>query len=179
MNVRQTILQASGTTFVRVRSDAAGRFGLRLERVAAAAYESEPNDAFAQANPVGPGGWVSGAIGAAGDTDHYAVHAEAGQLVTVSLLAAPGGNDAGPYGDWGSALVPTVEVLDAQGHLLSATSADRLGAANFAESVLRPDPMIETSFRAPAAGDYDVVVSDANAAGGPTFFYALHVWKNQ
>jgi 2-phosphosulfolactate phosphatase len=97
----------------------------------------------------------------------------------VSLFAARGGNDAGPYGDWGSALVPTVEVHDGQGNLLSATSADRLGATNFAESVLRPDPMIEASFRAPAAGDYIVVVSDANAAGGPSFFYALQVWKNQ
>jgi hypothetical protein len=70
-------------------------------------------------------------------------------------------------------------VVDAQGNVLSATSADRLGATNFAESILRPDPVIEASFRAPAAGDYQVVVSDANAAGGPTFFYALQLWKNQ
>ena len=27
--------------------------------------------------------------------------------------------------------------------------------------------------------DYDVVVSDANGKGGPAFFYALQVWKNQ
>ena len=41
--------------------------------------------------------------------------------------------------------------------------------------------MLETSFRAPAAGDYDVVVADsaANAQGGAGFFYALQVWKNQ
>ena len=54
------------------------------------------------------------------------------------------------------------------------------GQLNFAESILRPDAMLETSFRAATAGDYDVVVADANGSAQPAgFFYALQVWKNQ
>jgi hypothetical protein len=39
--------------------------------------------------------------------------------------------------------------------------------------------MVETSFRAAAEGNYDVTVADADGQGGPGFFYALRVWKNQ
>jgi hypothetical protein len=179
LNIRQTILQATGTYFVRVRSAAMGSFGIRLERVAVSAREIEPNNTVAQANPIDASGWISGAIGVAGDIDHFLVHAEAGQLVTVSLLAARGGGMGPSLADWGSALMPNLEVRDVKGTLLSLTSADRKGEANFAESTQRPDPMVETSFRAPAAADYDIVVSDTDGQGGANYFYALHVWKNQ
>jgi Bacterial pre-peptidase C-terminal domain len=179
-NLRQTILQTTGTFLVRVRSATAGSFGLRLDRLAASDREVEPNDSAAQANPVGASGWVSGAIGAAGDQDHFLVHAEAGELVTVSLLAAPGLGRGTALSDWGSALMPKLEVRDANGHVLSLTAADRKGSFNFAESAQLPrPPMIETAFRAPVAGDYDVVVSDSDGQGGPTYFYGLHVWGNK
>jgi hypothetical protein len=185
-NVRQTILQATGTYFVRVRSVTTGRFGLRLERLAATEREIEPNDSAAQATPIGASGWVSGAIGSAGDQDHFLIHAEAGQLVTVSVLAAPGAGMGTSLSDWGSALMPKLEVRSAQGAVLSSTAADRKGGFNFAESAQHPllplldrAPMIQTSFRAPAAGDYDIVVSDADGQGGPTYFYALNAGGNQ
>ena len=38
--------------------------------------------------------------------------------------------------------------------------------------------MVEVAFRAPAAGDYDVAVSDADGQGGAAYFYALQVRKN-
>jgi hypothetical protein len=70
--------------------------------------------------------------------------------------------------------------------VLSSTAADRKGGFNFAESAQHPllplldrAPMIQTSFRAPAAGDYDIVVSDADGQGGPTYFYALNAGGNQ
>ena len=179
LNVRQTILQATGTYFVRVNSATAGTFGIRLERIAASAREVEPNDSAALATPIDATGWISGAIGAAGDVDHFKVHAEAGQLVTVALLAAGSEGILVPTTDWGSALIPQLSVSDLQGNLLSTTSADRKGETNFAEIEQRSEPMIETSFRAPAAGDYDVAVSDADGQGGATYFYALHTWKNQ
>jgi hypothetical protein len=170
LNVRQTILQQTGLQLVRVSSTTGGQFGIRIERVAAAG--STP-------------GWFAGKLPAGlapADTKNvHTVHAEEGQLVTISVLAAMRGsqNHASPFSDWGSALLPKVQVLDGQGKVLATTNADRLGATNYAESMLRPDAMLETSFRAPAAGDYDVVVSDANNQGGPAFFYALQVWKNQ
>ena len=187
LNLRQTMLPASGTYFVRVRSKSVGSFGLRLERITASSREVEPNDSFALANSVPAAGWISGTIGSAGDVDHFKAHAEAGQLVTVSLLAASGAGLATPLADWGSALMPTLEVRNAQGNLLSVTSADRRGESNFAESLQHPLfaliggglPMLQTSFRAPASADYDIVVSDADGQSGPNYFYALHVWRNQ
>jgi hypothetical protein len=174
LNVRQTILQTSGPQFVRVSSPAGGSFGIRLERIAAAG--SAP-------------GWISAVLpsGAtpADNKNHHTVHAEEGQLVTVSLFAGPGAsqNSASPFGNWGSALLPTVQVVQVldstHSNTLSTTSGDRLGLTNYAESMLRPEAMLETSFRAPTAGNYDVVVSDANGQGGAAFFYALQIWKNQ
>jgi hypothetical protein len=187
LNYRQTILQTTGTYFVRVQSSVAGKFGLRLERAAASTREVEPNDTFATANLVPANGWISGAIGTAGEQDHFKVHAEAGQFMTVSLLGHAGGGLGMPLSDWGSALVPTIEVRDSLGNLLSATSADRKGDFNYAETLQHPlvgqtsnaPATVQTSFRAPAAADYDIVVSDADGQGGPTYYYALHVWKNQ
>ncbi|MFL5308871.1 MAG: hypothetical protein ACJ79H_00315 [Myxococcales bacterium] len=178
-NVRQTILQATATYFVRVRSTAAGRFGLRVELVAGSAREVEPNDSTAQATAIGANTWISGTVGKAGDTDHFKIHAETRQLVTVSLYAAPGGGIGTQLSDWGSGLVPNLEVRDPSGTLLSYTSADRKGESNFAEAVDRVGPMIETSFRAAVAGDYEIVVSDADGQGGPNYFYALQLWKNK
>ena len=104
----------------------------------------------------------------------------------VSLLAAPGAAIGTTLSDWGSALMPRLEVRGPQGEVLSWTAADRKGAFNFAESAQHPllplldrSPMIQTSFRAAAAGDYEVVVSDADGQGGPTYFYALNVSGNQ
>jgi hypothetical protein len=83
--------------------------------------------------------------------------------------------------------VPSIEVRDSLGALLSATSVDRRGGLNFAETLQHPlvgqvgnaPPTMQTSFRAPAAGDFDITVTDADGQAGPNYFYALHVWKNQ
>lgn len=187
LNYRQTILQATNTYFVRVQSTAAGKFGLRLERVAASGREVEPNDTAATATAVPSTGWISGAIVNAGKQDHFKVHAEAGQLMTVSLLGAPGEGLGSLLSDWGSSLMPGIEVRDPSGNLLSATSADRKGSTNFAETLQHPlvgqignvPPTVQASFRAPAAGDFDIAVSDADGQGGANYFYALQVSKNQ
>jgi hypothetical protein len=182
----QTIIPATGTYFVRVRSTGIGKFGLRLERVTTSAREVEPNDTAATATLVPSSGWISGVISGA-EQDHFKVHAEAGQLVTVSVLAAGGAGLGSPLSDWGSSLVPSLQILDPLGNVLSATSARRQGALNFAETLQHPlvaqisnvPPTLQASFRAPAAGDFDVAVSDADGQGGTNYFYALNVSKNQ
>jgi hypothetical protein len=187
LNYRQTILQATNTYFVRVQSAAAGKFGLRLERVTTSSREVEPNDTPATATVVPATGWISGAILNAGKQDHYKVHAEAGQLMTVSLLGAAGEGLGTLLSDWGSSLMPGLEIRDSSGNLLSATSADRKGSTNFAETLQHPlfaqignaPPTVQASFRAPAAGDMDIAVSDADGQGGANYFYALQVSKNQ
>jgi hypothetical protein len=176
---RQTILQATGKYFVKVTSSAAGTFGFRIDLVSSTTREVEPNDSASTASAVGTNGWASGVISSATDKDHFKVHGEAGQLVTVGLLAAAGSGMGTSLADWGSQLVPVVEVRDASGNLIAQTSADRKGQTNFAESTLDTDTMLETSFRAPSAADYDVTVYDADSQGGAGYFYALHVWKNQ
>lgn len=179
LNLRQTILPSNGTYYVRVRSNAAGRFGLRLDRLAATAREIEPNNTAATATNILGTGLVSGIISTAGDVDHFKVHAAAGQLISVGAFAAPGAGSANSLADFGSALVPTLQLRDAAGNLLSAVSADRQGNANFAETNQRPEEMVELAFRAPATGDYDLAVSDADGLFGPTYFYALQVRTNQ
>jgi hypothetical protein len=179
LNLRQTILQTSGTYYVRVRSNAAGRFGLRLDRIAATVREREPNDTAALATLADPSGWMSGVIASAGDVDHFRIHAIAGQLVTVAAFAAPGGGSGTSLADFGSALMPTLQIRDALGNVLSTSSADRQGSVNFAETDQRPEEMVEAAFRAPATADYDVAISDADGQGGPTSFYALQVRVNQ
>jgi len=179
VNSRQTILQATGKYYVRVTSGAAGEFGFRVENVTTTSREVEPNDTAATATAIGANGWSSGVISSTTDKDHFRIHGEAGQLVSVSLLAAAGGGMGTALADWGSSLVPVVEVRDAAGNLIATTSADRKGLTNFAESTLHTDTMTETSFRAPTGADYDVTVYDADSQGGAAYFYALHVGKNQ
>jgi len=179
LNTRQTILQATGKYFVKITNTAAGTFGFRIEKVSGTTREVEPNDTAATGTVIPVAGWASGAISSSTDKDHFKVHAEANQLVTVGVLAASGGGIGTSTGDWGSSLVPVIEVRDASGNLVAATGADRKGLTNFAESMLHPELMTETSFRAPAGADYDVTVSDADSQGGAKYFYALHVWKNQ
>jgi Bacterial pre-peptidase C-terminal domain len=188
LNYRQTILPSTATYFVRVQSNTAGKFGLRLEKVTATGREVEPNDTAATATVMPASNWVSGTIGTTGEQDHFRVHADAaGQLVTVSVLAANGAGLGSFLSDWGSSLIPSIEIRDAAGNLLSATSADRKGATNFAETLQHPlvaqisnvPPTVQTSFRAPAAADFDVMVTDADGQGGANYFYALQVGKNQ
>ncbi len=176
-NVKSAVLASAGTYFVRVRSAVAGTLGIHVSLTSPTTREVEPNDAAGTGASL-DSAVFSGAIGSAGDKDHFTVHGEAGQLVSISLAAAPGGGGT-VLADLGSALLPNLEVRDGQGHLLSATSADRKGESNFAQSYLRPESMVEASFRAPAAGDYDVTISDVDGQGGPGFTYAVRAWKNQ
>ncbi|HEY2030444.1 MAG TPA: carboxypeptidase regulatory-like domain-containing protein [Myxococcales bacterium] len=177
-NTRQTILQTTGKFFVRFTSPVAGSFGFRIDNLSSSTREAEPNDTAATATAIGANGWASGVISSPTDKDHFKIHAEAGQLVTVGILGAAGGGIGTMAGDFGSALVPVVEVRDSAAKLLVQTAADRKGLTNYAESMAHPELTMETSFRAPAAGDYDLAVYDADGQGGDKAFYALHVWKN-
>jgi hypothetical protein len=177
-NVKETVLPSAGTYFVRVRSGVAGNLGIHVSLLAATRREVEPNNASGTGSLIDGTAMFSGGLGTSGDQDHFTVHAEAGQLVSISLAAAPGGG-GGALADLGSALLPSVYVRDGQGHLLSATSADRKGESNFAQSNLRPESMVEASFLAPAVGNYDVTISDADGKGGPAFTYVVRAWKNQ
>jgi hypothetical protein len=179
LNTRQTILQLTGKHYIKVTSSAAGKFGLRLDNVASTAREVEPNNTAATGTAIGTSGWSSGVISSSTDQDHFKIPAQAGQLMSVSLLAAAGSGQGTSYGDLGSALVPVVEIRDPAGNLVSSVSADRKGQTNFAETAMHPEAMVEASFRAGAAGTYDVTVSDADSQGGAAYFYALHVWANQ
>jgi hypothetical protein len=179
LSTEQIILQATGTYYVKVSSVLAGKFGFRLDLVSATSREVEPNDTIATATAIGANGWSSGYLASATDVDYFSFRCEALQLCTVSLLAAAGNGMGTASSDWGSALIPVVEVRDASGNLITTTTADRKGLTNYAESNNRFDSHVETSFRATAGATYTVAVHDQDKQFGATFYYALHLWKNQ
>jgi hypothetical protein len=179
----RTILQRDGDFLVRVSAASATPFVLHAERFAAGRPEAEGNDpapdGASPASPFDAQGWATGALSTPADRDAFGFSAEAGQLVSVSLYADNGLADGAPsLSSWGSTLTPALQVLDAAGTVLAATTFARTGEPDHAESLLRPLPMLEVSLRAPAAGDYRVVVSDAAGLGTPTAFYALQLWRD-
>jgi hypothetical protein len=176
----QTILAADGDYTIAVTNGTtAGNVGLMLELIGQTAREAEPNDDAAHATPFPAEGHVSGAIGAPGDQDQYSLHAEAGQLVSVSLFASGGAMNAEwIYSSYGSNLVPHLEIRDGAGSTLVLVGRDQ--AQPYAESVVRPIPSIEASFVAPAAGTYYAVVTNADpTVGDATYTYSLDLLYNQ
>jgi len=115
--------------------------------------EKEPNDGFAQAQPLALPATVAGTIRQAKDTDVFQFTGKAGQTVTVEVIAAKLG-------------APT----DA---LISLYDADRrvLGLADDTDG--HPDPML--SVKLPKDGIYFVSVLEANDLGGPQFGYRLRI----
>ncbi|MGL4553108.1 MAG: PPC domain-containing protein [Gemmataceae bacterium] len=115
--------------------------------------EKEPDDGFKQAQPVKAGDTVAGVIERSQDVDVFRFEAKAGQTVMVEVFAAR----------HGGALDAFLAVHDADGQLID--SCDDIKGSS--------DARVE--FKAPRAGAYFAVVSDANDQGGATHAYRLTV----
>ncbi len=156
-------LTTGGTYFIRVRAFSATaiinpyRLFVLVTNVAATA-EVEANDTAATANPLVAGagqvGLRSGAIGAAGDADYYAVTAAVGSIVYVNV-------DADPERD-GTGTDLVVEVRNpADGLLLQIDSSITGSLAN---------PAAEgANFAIATAGTYFVRVRHFSATGTGTY----------
>lgn len=115
--------------------------------------DKEPNDGFAQGQPIAVPSIVSGAIHEARNVDVFAVEGKAGQKIVVEVIAARRG----------SALDAVLTLYDARGTVI-AQNDDQPGTA---------DARLETTLA--ASGRYLVVLQDANDLGGATHPYRLVV----
>lgn len=115
--------------------------------------EKEPNDGFAQAQPVVVPSIVNGAIHDARNVDVFAVEAKAGERLIVEVIAARRG----------SALDALLMLYDARGTVI-AQNDDSPGTT---------DARLDVTLK--AAGRYSLVVQDANDLGGVTHPYRLVV----
>ena len=115
--------------------------------------EKEPNDGFAQAQPITLPVTVAGTIGREKDTDVYQFTGKAGQTVTVDAVAAKLG-------------APT----DA---LISLYDGDRRVIVTIDDTDGHPDPTL--SVKLPKDGVYYVSVLESNDLGGPQFGYRLRI----
>lgn len=113
--------------------------------------EKEPNDGFAQAQPVPAKCVIDGAIGRGRDPDVYRFDGKAGRTVRVEVQAAR----------LGSPLDAILTVYDAERRIVG-TCDDANGSA---------DPVLV--LRLPRDGVYYAAVIDANDLGGPAFAYRL------
>jgi hypothetical protein len=123
--------------------------------------EAEPNDLPANAQPTVPASSIGGVVASPGDVDLYAVAAEAGQTVTVDVLARGFRADNSP----GSELSALLQVLDTDGMTVLAEDQS-IGDYD--------DPTVSVSI--PVGGLYFISVKDLSPAeGGPGFVYVLSV----
>jgi hypothetical protein len=123
--------------------------------VAAAALlkEKEPNNSFRDAQPVGLGKSVQGAISEAKEVDVFQLNCKADQMVVAELQAAR----------LGSTLDSILTLYDAAGHQLAASD----DSASDNDSVLR--------IKVPKAGTYFLSLMDAHDKGGVTYAYLLTI----
>lgn len=115
--------------------------------------EQEPNDGFRQAQAIPPSQIVEGSIHGDRNVDCYVVEGQAGQSLTIEVLAERRGSG-----------------LDA---LLSVYNERAQWLASHDDMTETRDARLEFTF--PAAGKYFIVVQDAHDLGGPAHPYRLIV----
>lgn len=114
--------------------------------------EKEPNNGFAEAQPVELGKIARGQVKEDRDVDVFAVNATENHTLTIEVTAARRS----------SMLDPIISIYDEKRRLLRVVD----------DSETR-DPVV--TFRAPAAGKYFIVLQDANDRGGTWHNYELVV----
>jgi hypothetical protein len=124
---------------------------LLVDTTAPVMAEKEPNNGFAQAQPIALPQAVDGRIDQPQDVDVYRFAGKAGQRVVLEVFAAR----------HGSALDSVLTLYDADGRELAAND-DADGSA---------DSRLEVTL--PRDGTYYVSLLDAHDQGGPTHVYRL------
>lgn len=168
----RVLLPATGAYEVRVASNLASDYALRVRRLPGASVESEPNDAVADAGSFDLGGRSSGSIANASDVDLYAFAAVRGVPIVFACFA----DDVAPDGyfelnGFGSALDPVLRVRDSGGALLAAVQPS-LGTALGSNDGL---PSLSLAFLPPASGTYYLEVADEFGNFGTDFTYVLEL----
>ena len=174
LNCLRGILPATGTYYVvvfGVTSDTP--YAFELVRFNEAAFESESNNTPGTADALPGSGRVGGVIGSFSDLDVFSFTVQDAEVVTFSIYAGPASQSDGfaSFSNYGSDLLPDLEILNASGGVLKTTQYS--GALLSGESITNGLATSEITFLAPVAGTYFVRVSDSNGTGGADHLYRL------
>jgi hypothetical protein len=124
--------------------------------------EQEPNDGFAQAQPIEIGATVEGTLHQPQNVDVFRFAGQAGEKLVCEIIAARRG----------SALDATLTLFDARRRLID-TADDLPADAKARDEWSLRDARLEITL--PATGAFFLVLQDANDFGGPAHPYRLRV----
>jgi hypothetical protein len=179
MACARAILPSSGTFYIRITSEGSTPYTFQLVQFMDSGFESEGNNTPATADAFGGLERVSGVIGDGADIDHFSFTAVEGEIVNFSIHAAMGGwAFTTGYGyvhhdDYGSFLLPDLEVVNSGGTVLDSTP---FAGANFTgESMTNGLASTAITFRAPSGGTFFVRVISSDGSGGPEYLYLLEM----
>jgi len=169
--IRRTILETTGTFFVRVSTLSATLipYTVRLSIPASSAFEVESNDTVDLANPIPEAGRISGNVDSIGDVDVFSFPVVVGALVVLSLLGSVSDASNADLDGWGSTIVPRLAVTDAASNPLAI--ADDLAPNRKARGTIPGTHRVEVAFVAPSTGTFFAHVSDVGMT--PTPHYTL------
>ena len=165
----------SGAHYLHMTHDgAAASYRVRVRVVRPAPFETEPNDSPAQAQVLGPGQRIAGALVDAADSDWFRVDAEAGKLVVLQCYggwAVNGGS--GERGAWGSSVAPYLILYDSgqtPAELAFSTTDLQFCAT---EGVAEHEPSAALAFISPVTATFYLNVSDAQLRGSIDHLYVI------
>lgn len=174
----RTLLPSTGTFYIRVTATGGfTAYAIQLVQFMDSDFESEPNDTTANASAFGGLDRVSGVIVTDGDADLFSFTAVQGEVINFSVHAAMGawafttGIGYVNHDDYGSFVLPDLEIVNSGGALLDSTPFQ---GANFTgESMTNGLASSGITFLAPSTGTFYVRVVDTGGFGGPEFLYLL------
>lgn len=171
LQITRSILSATDTFFIQVNASSGATDYRFVVTQLGAGFESEPNDLVADAGTFDAQGRAAGVSDPAGEADLFAFSATAGVPVVFSCQASSNGTPNGFFelDDFGSSLVPVLEVMDASSTVLASSDADD-GTAVGTKRGLASATVV---FVPATTGTYYLSVTDSFAAGGSAYLYTL------
>ncbi len=179
LEVQSAILQADGTYFVRVTPDAppaVTQYHLRLTVERNARFETEVNNTIGTADKFNSAGRAAGVIATPGDVDIFSFSSKANRLVTFHVYAGNEGalsDGEAEYSDFGSDLVPVLNILDSNGAFVTGSLAGAVAVGT--EGVADGLPVATVSFVPFTGGSYYVSIASASGDSGADQYYVIEM----
>lgn len=180
MNCVRAILPSTGTFYVvGFASGVLTDYTFRIELVTDGQFEAEANDTPALADPLPVSGSVAGVVETIGDADVFSFQVVEGEVINFSIHAAAGnfaaltGFGYSSHNDYGSLLLPDLEIINAAGTVLASTPF--AGADFSGESMTNGVATSAIAFRAPSAGTFYVRVTASDGTGSVDHLYVLEI----
>jgi len=171
LRVTRSILDATDTYFIQVNNVTNPTDYRFVVTQVGSTFETEPNDLVADAGTFDADGHAAGVTDPAGESDLFAFTGTAGVPVVFSCFASDSSSPNGFFDldDFGSSLVPLLEVQDASATVLATSDANE-GTAVGVKRGLASTTLV---FVPATTGTYYLSVTDSSASGGSTHLYTL------